>query len=161
MPTDVLDESGNEALRAVCAAAGDFLLDFLHLADAELAVLLCDDAEIHELNRQWRGKDRPTDVLSFSQEEGDDVLFVGDDDGPGRVLGDIVISVETAARQAEAGGWTLEEESVRLLLHGLLHLLGYDHEDGGAEEERMKAEEGRLAGLLGERGIACAWEEPS
>ncbi len=75
------------------------------------------------------------------------------------MLGDIVISVETAAEQAARGGWTLEEELGRLVLHGLLHLLGHDHEAGPAEAARMSAEEQRLAAALVDAGLPCAREE--
>lgn len=87
------------------------------------------------LNRRYRGKDRTTDVLSFSMREGK---------GPGPaspLLGDIVISVPEAERQARADGETLRKAVDRLLVHGFLHLLGYDHEQGGAEARRMEARE--------------------
>jgi probable rRNA maturation factor len=106
---------------------------------ADLSIVLCDDAEIHALNRDWRGKDGPTDVLSFSQVEGE---------GPRGVLGDVVISADTAARQALAGGWSLDEEVVRLLVHGVCHLLGHDHVHGGRQAARMQAEEKRLLGAI-------------
>lgn len=89
--------------------------------DCELSILLCDDGVITELNREYRGVNSPTDVLSFAMSEGEDV-------GQGNaVLGDIVISVETALRQAREGGVSLSTEITSLLVHGLLHLLGYDH----------------------------------
>lgn len=88
-----------------------------------ISVLLTDDPEIQRLNAQWRGKDRPTDVLSFSLREGRGARFF--QQGP---LGDIVLSIPTCQRQAEEKGWSLEEELAFLTLHGLLHLLGYDHE---------------------------------
>lgn len=88
----------------------------------EVSVLLSDDAEIHELNREYRGKDKPTDVLSFSQIEGEPF--------PGQTaLGDIVISLETAERQAEKFGNNFPQELLRLLVHGVHHLLGFEHED--------------------------------
>jgi probable rRNA maturation factor len=96
--------------------------------DAELSVLLCDDAFIQELNRQYRGLDRPTDVLSFAQEP-----VPGGPD----VLGDIVISVETARRQAREQRHSLAREVEWLLCHGMLHLLGYDDEtEEGLEQMR-------------------------
>ena len=99
------------------------LLAALDETDAELSILLCDDATIHELNREYRAVDRPTDVLAFP---------LPDDHGspPGlpRTLGDVVISVETAARQARQRRRTLIAEVSTLLIHGLLHLLGHDHE---------------------------------
>lgn len=97
--------------------------------DPEISVVLCDDLFIRDLNARWRGKDKPTDVLSFAQE-----------DDPA-LLGDIVISLETATRQAEAAGWSLENEVALLGTHGLLHLLGYDDEtQAGAWEMQSRTE---------------------
>jgi rRNA maturation RNase YbeY len=71
----------------------------------------------------------------------------------------VVISVQTARRQARAGDWTLQEELNRLLLHGVLHLLGHDHERGGPSAERMRAEEARLSSALVAGGVPCARED--
>lgn len=98
----------------------------------EVSVLLTDDEGIAELNRQYRGVDGPTDVLSFSQMEGEAAEDPGGETP--MVLGDIVISVETALGQARERGVALSEEIDVLLAHGLLHLLGYDHAD--AEDAR-------------------------
>jgi len=96
--------------------------------DPEVSVVLCGDAFIRSLNAQYRGKDRPTDVLSFAQDDLD-------------LLGDIVISLPTAARQAEAAGWSLENEVALLGVHGLLHLLGHDDETAeGAWEMQARTE---------------------
>jgi probable rRNA maturation factor len=92
--------------------------------DLDVALRITDDAEIHALNRDWRGKDRPTDVLAFAQREA-----AAADAG---LLGDIVISIDTARRQAKKG---LYAELLHLASHGLCHLLGYDHRDD--EEERV------------------------
>lgn len=109
-------------------------------SSCELSVLVTDDAEIRSLNHHYRGQDRATDVLSFSQLEGE---------GPREVLqllGDVVISWETAQRQAVEYGHTLEAEMERLLVHGVLHLLGYDHEhDEEAARSMREAEERYLA----------------
>ena len=112
-------------------------------AQTELSVVLCDDAFILPLNRDYRGKDAPTDVLSFAQREGEGA----DADDP--VLGDVIISVETAQRQALVHKVTIVQELRILLVHGMLHLLGYDHQ---TEEERaeMETEERALLALLGE-----------
>jgi len=103
---------------------------------------------IRRLNRTWRGIDTPTDVLSFP---------AGEDPGPGRHLGDLVISRETAARQARHEGHSLATELRVLALHGLLHLLGYDHErDSGRMariERRLRRQGGLPSGLI-ERGRA-------
>jgi probable rRNA maturation factor len=101
---------------------GDRMLDALGLDRAELSVLLTDDAHIHELNREHLGEDRPTDVLAFPQDALDREAPVGE-----RLLGDVVISLPTAERQARGRRRPLLEEVRFLLAHGLLHLVGYDH----------------------------------
>ena len=106
-------------------------------ADAELSIALVDDAAIAELNARYRDKPGPTDVLSFSQLEGDDAP------GDGGLLGDVVISLDTARRQARERRRGIDGEVARLLVHGLLHLVGYDHEQD--EEARvMEALERRV-----------------
>lgn len=157
MAVDVSDSTGSGAASRLVAAA-ECLLTLLGRDDAELSIVLVDDPHIRHLNREWRGKDRPTDVLSFPQFDEDELVPVPDGDVE-LPLGDVVISVDTARAQAAAGDWTLEEELNRLLLHGVLHLLGYDHEQGGEEERRMKVEESRLAEALTNSGHACARDE--
>jgi probable rRNA maturation factor len=117
------------------------ILKGLDLPKAELSILLTDDATIHGLNQQWRQKNKPTDVLSFSQVEGEGLL-------EGRTLGDLVISLDTAARQAKSARHALGDELKKLMVHGVLHLLGHDHVRGGAQARRMKKEEARLLELL-------------
>ena len=117
------------------------LLRRLDLGEPELSILLVNDREMRALNRQYRGIDRTTDVLAFAQQEG----AGGSPDG---LLGDVVISVDTARRQARSGRRPLGREAERLLVHGLLHLLGYDHERSAREAARMKRKERELAGWL-------------
>ncbi|MGQ9455351.1 MAG: rRNA maturation RNase YbeY [Armatimonadota bacterium] len=104
--------------------------------NAEVSILLTGDEAIRELNSRYRGIDAPTDVLAFSQLEGEEFAEEGE-----VVLGDVVISVETAARQAMEHGHTLEDEMDILLAHGILHLLGYDH--GTPEDEKKMFERQR------------------
>lgn len=104
-------------------------------SEAELSILITDDEEICSLNRLYRGLDRPTDVLSFSQLEGEGPV------GVHQLLGDVVISWETAQRQASDLGHEVPLEMKRLLVHGVLHLLGYDHEGGGEAAMAMREEE--------------------
>jgi len=106
------------------------MLAALGAPDVELSVLLCDDGTIHELNRRWRDVDRPTDVLAFP--------LAADGEAPAALLGDVVISLDTAARQARRVGRPVLSEVTMLLAHGLLHLLGQDHRDR-QEERRMRA----------------------
>jgi probable rRNA maturation factor len=103
-------------------------LEVLGLSKVELSIALVSDAQIKRLNKRYRNKDRPTDVLSFP---------IGEKVEDWLILGDIVISVDTARRQAQELGHSLEEEIKRLLVHGLVHLLGYDHELGGEEEKKF------------------------
>jgi probable rRNA maturation factor len=109
-------------------AIAERMLHALDLADAELSVLLTDDRTIRDLNRAHRGKDKPTDVLAFplDLEDGDNGAAEAGD-GSGAVLGDVVISLDTAARQARSRNRELLAEVRFLLAHGVLHLVGYDH----------------------------------
>lgn len=117
------------------------VLGYLDLQDAELSILLCDDKTIHPLNRDYRGKDKPTDVLSFAQREGE-FAFVDDD-----LLGDVIISIDTAIRQAMDRQHSVETELRVLLVHGILHLLGYDHIDND-EAEIMEAKEREILAVI-------------
>lgn len=110
------------------------MLAALELSGAELSVALVDDGAIRELNRDYRHKDKPTDVLAFAMEEG------APSPAPqgARMLGDVIVSIETAARQARKRRRPLLDELTMLLAHGLLHLLGYDHQTD-AEEREMTA----------------------
>ncbi len=117
--------------------------------DDEVTLVLSNDEEVQTLNLQHRGEDKPTDVLSFSMREGEGAEFAGN------LLGDIIISLDTAARQAVSqehrgrvegdapGTWTLEDEVLFLTVHGLLHLMGHDHATP-EEERQMRAEEQRI-----------------
>ena len=107
------------------------------VGEAEVALSLIDDAEMQALNRSYRRKDRPTDVLSFSMREGEGAELHPE------LLGDLVISVDTARRQAAEHAHDLDAELLHLAVHGLAHLLGYDHATTG-EEQRMFAYEARL-----------------
>jgi probable rRNA maturation factor len=129
------------------------LLKLMRLHHYELSLVLTDDAGIRELNRTFRGKNRPTDVLSFPQLEecplgGTEKLEQHCRDTMRSTLGDVVISVDTASRQAERLGIKPESRLRALLIHGLLHLLGYDHEKSPAEARRMFARERELIAAL-------------
>jgi len=117
--------------------AGKIMLD-LGLDGSELSLLLVSNPRIRALNREYRGINEATDVLAFPMQEG---KFKGLNKA---MLGDLVISLERALRQANEGGHPLERELAILLIHGLLHLMGYDHERGGHEEKRMKKKEREL-----------------
>lgn len=108
------------------------MLAALRMPKAELSVVLCDDATIHALNRDYRKKDKPTDVLAFAMREGPYAELAGE------MLGDVIVSLDTAARQALEKNVALDREVTMLVAHGLLHLLGYDHATR-VEERRMTA----------------------
>ena len=142
MPVTVISRR-QRGVRAACVRAdARRLLRALGESQAELTVSLVDDLEIHRLNRDFRGQDRPTDVLAFAMREGTRVA------GDEAVLGDVVISLETAARQARRRRISATDEVRTLLVHGVLHLLGYDHERSLAEARKMKRMERRLRPLL-------------
>lgn len=131
-----MDEAGlDKALRDMARKLLALALKELHPDKAELSILFTDDSGIKALNRQYLGKNRPTDVLSFSM------------DDPA-IIGDIVISVDRAKEQSKEFGVSLNEELARLLVHGLLHLLGYDHVRGGSQAKRMRDREEGLMGLF-------------
>ena len=118
----------------------------LQLEDAAVSVLLTDNQTIAGLNAAWRGREEPTDVLSFSQREGE----AADPDDP--VLGDIVISIERALAQADDYGHPPEREVGFLAVHGLLHLVGYDHEAPDDEARMIGTTEAILSAVGLERG---------
>ncbi len=113
------------------------LLRALDLADSELSIRLVDDAEIARHNARYRGRKGPTDVLSFS------LVLGAHANRRGALLGDVLISLETASCQARRGRRSLESEVLRLVIHGALHLIGHDHVRAG-EARAMRAEERRL-----------------
>jgi probable rRNA maturation factor len=122
------------------------------LADAaplvEVAVRLADDGEVQALNRDYRGKDKPTNVLSFPQYHPDDLSMLTNTDDGEILLGDIVLAHETCAREAAGKGISIENHAVHLIVHGMLHLLGYDHL-GDAEAQHMEALEVKALASLG------------
>ncbi len=109
-------------------------------AGGELAILLTDDAEMHALNRQWRGIDKPTDVLSFPSDQ-------PEIPGQPQYLGDVAVGYETALRDAEAMHRPFDGHTSHLLVHGFLHLLGYDHIEAADAKKMEPIEAEILAGL--------------
>ncbi len=110
--------------------------------DGELSILFTDDTHISQLNEYYRGKAGPTNVLAFPMSE---AWAPGDDSG---MLGDIVISVDRTIQESKDSGESVEETVYRLLIHGLLHLIGFDHERSADEERRMNKEQARLLNLI-------------
>lgn len=139
----ISDISGVKTGRAMIAMVKKMALTTLralNLMGFELSLCFIDDNGIRALNKRYRGKDKPTDVLSFCI--ADEVL-----------LGDVVISIDRACAQAEEAGCGLDEELARLVIHGVLHLVGFDHVRGGTQARKMKIKEAELIGLLRESGL--------
>ena len=130
--------SGVDA-RALKATART-LLQAIGEPDSAISLTLVNDDAIRKINREHRGKDKPTDVLSFPLEP--------EPFSQERLLGDIVISIDTAKRQAQDYDAPVQREIYRLLIHGLLHVMGHDHEET-EERRKMEREERRLAAAIG------------
>lgn len=113
------------------------MIRLLQLQKLDVSFVLTDDRTIHQLNKTYRGKDRPTDVLAFAMREGEFSTLAGS------VLGDVIVSIPTARKQALSRRASPLDEVTMLLAHGLLHLLGWDH-DTPAKDRRMRAETARL-----------------
>lgn len=137
-------------IEATVKTAAEKVGEMYGVAMGEVSVTLTDDAYIKTLNRQYRQMDRPTDVLSFALNEGDEPAITGGLEI--NVLGDIVLSVERAKAQAEEYGHSLRREIAFLTVHGMLHLLGYDHIE---EADRLEMEREQKA-VMDALGIARA-----
>lgn len=114
----------------------------------EASLLFTSDAEVHALNRGWREKDKPTNVLSFPMLERDELIALPPD-GPPALLGDIAMAYETCAREAAEKGVSLEAHATHLVIHGLLHLAGLDHEISPQDAQEMEALEVKALAKLG------------
>ncbi len=117
--------------------------------DCEVSVTFTDNQQIHQLNREYRNVDNPTDVLSFPLIDYEGEVAEPDADEPCISLGDIVISLEKAAEQADTYGHSFEREVAFLTVHSMLHLLGYDHETGEADEMDMRARQTAIMTMMG------------
>ena len=126
------DEIGSEIMRAV-----EFIGENYDAADCEVSITLTDDEHIHDLNREYRGIDRPTDVLSFAFKESDEPEIIYDDEDHVDALGDIIVSLDRARAQSIEYGHSFKREVIFLIVHGMLHLLGYDHME---ESDRLEME---------------------
>ena len=146
MPVDILRKgAGRDYPSRKLKKIALKVLELLEQNQAELSLALVSNAEIRRLNAKYRKKDYPTDVLSFPVE---DRLPVGE-----RLLGDVIISVEKARQQAKERRRSLDQEVVTLLIHGVVHLLGYDHERSAKDAQVMGRLEKKIYRVLCEQGI--------
>ncbi len=120
----------------------------LALPDAEISILLVDDARIQDLNQRYLGRDKPTNVLAFSMREGEFSTLHPN------LLGDLVISVEMAKRQSRKSGFSPMEMIYLLMIHGILHLIGYEHEGSKREARKMALKQKELFLLVRKRGVS-------
>ena len=145
-PWPVATDSEDLAERAVAALAQ--VAPELGNQRLSASILFADDAEVHVLNREWRGKDKPTNVLSFPMLEREDLLDLASD-GPPELLGDIALALETCEREAAEKGLRLDQHATHLIVHGLLHLAGHDHEISPEDARIMEQLEIKALALLG------------
>lgn len=138
-----------ERLTARAAAATAAEVPELAHEDILVSVVLADDSEVHELNRRWRAKDSSTNVLSFPMLSPRELARVAKNSGLPSMLGDIVLAHGVCAREADEKAVALASHATHLLVHGLLHLAGYDHERSGDEAEAMEALETRILARIG------------
>jgi probable rRNA maturation factor len=150
-PAGEWDALAERAARAAATVAPE-------LANPRLSagVRFTSDAEIHALNREWRQRDKPTNVLSFPMLEREALLALAAD-GPPELLGDVALAHETCAREAGEKAIPLDHHAAHLIVHGLLHLAGHDHEISEAEAEAMEALETKALAIC---GIADPYGEP-
>ena len=144
-PEGEWEELANKAHGAAAFVAGE-----LRNPRLSTSLLFTTDAEVHALNREWRDRDKPTNVLSFPMLTRDELLDLTPE-GPPVMLGDIALAYETCAREAEEKGIPLEHHAAHLIVHGLFHLAGYDHVHSDEEAEAMEALE---TAALAKMGIA-------
>jgi probable rRNA maturation factor len=135
-----LAEQAAEAAARVAAELGNDRLS--------VSLLFTSDGEVHSLNREWRGKDKPTNVLSFPMLERDDLLALSPA-GPPEMLGDIALAYETCAREAAEKGISLDHHAAHLIIHGLLHLAGLDHEISPQDAAAMEKLEIKALASMG------------
>jgi probable rRNA maturation factor len=136
---------------ALASRAADAVAEIAsELANPRLtaSLLFTSDAEIRALNREWRAKDRPTNVLSFPMLSREQLLALASE-GPPEMLGDIALAYETCAREAGERGVPLSHHAAHLMIHGMLHLAGHDHETGAKEAEAMEALEIKALAQMG------------
>lgn len=127
------------------------ILNALGYPDAELSISIVDDTEIRNLNRDYRGKDKATNVLSFAMNEGD-----FDSINP-EILGDVVISADTTHSESVEYGMSFDDRLFQLLIHGVLHLVGYDHEQGDEESAIMEKKSDEIMTIVFPEAVVKGW----
>ncbi|QGN56477.1 rRNA maturation RNase YbeY [Novosphingobium sp. Gsoil 351] len=142
-------ETDWEALASRAARAAAKVAPELAHDNLLVSLVLGDDAEVQTLNRQWRAKDKPTNVLSFPMLSREEVLHAAGDDANEGMLGDLILAHGVCAREAADKGIAVADHAAHLIVHGLLHLAGHDHETGEAAAHDMEALETKALALMG------------
>lgn len=143
------DATDWEALANRAAEAAAQVVPELAHENLLVSLVMADDEEVHALNKQWRAKDKPTNVLSFPMLSREEVGRAAADEGAPGMLGDMILAHGVCAREAAEKGVSVEVHATHLVVHGLLHLAGYDHELGEAEAEEMENLERKALALMG------------
>ena len=144
-----------ETLASRVAEAAGSVAPELDNSRLNTSIIFTTDEVVHALNREWRDRDKPTNVLSFPMLAREQLLGLAED-GPPEMLGDIALAYETCAREAEEKGATLQDHAAHLILHGLLHLAGHDHETSEEDAQAMEALE---IAALAKLGIADPYSD--
>ncbi len=143
------DDIDWEALANRAAEATATIAPELAHENLLVSLVMADDDEVHALNKQWRAKDKPTNVLSFPMLSRDEVLVAAANQQAPGMLGDLILAHGVCAREAAEKGVSVETHATHLVVHGLLHLAGYDHELGDAQAEEMENLERKSLALMG------------
>lgn len=143
------DEIDWEALANRAAEATARIAPELAHENLLISLVMADDEEVHALNKQWRAKDKPTNVLSFPMLSREEVLHAAADEGAPGMLGDMILAYGVCTREALDKGVSVDTHATHLIVHGLLHLAGYDHELGDAQAEEMEELERKSLALMG------------
>ncbi len=138
-----------EALAARAAEVAGLVAPELAHEHLLVSLVMADDEEVHALNKQWRAKDKPTNVLSFPMLSRDEVLLAAAQAGAPGMLGDLILAHGVCGREAADKGIAVEAHAAHLIVHGLLHLAGYDHETGEDDAAEMEALETKALALMG------------
>jgi probable rRNA maturation factor len=143
------DDVDWEALANQAAEATALIAPEIAHENLLVSLVMADDEEVHALNKQWRAKDKPTNVLSFPMLSREEVLVAAANQNAPGMLGDMILAHGVCVREAAEKGVSVETHATHLVVHGLLHLAGYDHELGDAEAEEMENLERKSLALMG------------
>ncbi len=141
-------EAGLDTLAQACAGAAANCAPELGNTRLHASIMFTSDGEVHALNKEWRERDKPTNVLSFPMLTRAELLALATD-GPPELLGDLALAYETCARESAEKNISVADHTAHLIIHGLLHLAGHDHETSDADAEKMESLEVQILAKMG------------